>query len=126
FAEGVGIGDWSYNDNWKQHFKPKEITRAFCQPDVFKQQAALQSQVLETALFGKGKKQAKFHAAMQFIASLRQAMEALALDPILVDTGQHEPIYDKPRTYADVQNEIATRLANLPKFTARVKIVGLD
>jgi len=53
-------------------------------------------------------------------------MEALAIDPILVDTGQHEPIFDKPRQYADVQNEIATRLANLPKFTAQVKIVGAD
>jgi hypothetical protein len=56
------------------------------------------------------------------VLGLRKLMDILAREPIMVDSGQHEPIYDKTRTYADVQNEIATRLANLPKFTARVKI----
>jgi len=58
----------------------------------------------------------------KLVLGLRKLMDILAREPIMVDSGQHEPIYEKPRTYADVQNEIATRLANLPKFTARVKI----
>lgn len=123
FAEGVGIGAGSYNTNWNHRLRPNQTTLAFCQPDVFKNQATLKSQVLDAAIFGSRKKEAKFQAAMLWITSLREAMEILAKDPIVVDSGQHEPIYDKPRTYADVQNEIATRLANLPKFTAKVKII---
>lgn len=54
--------------------------------------------------------------------SLRQLIQILAADPVLVDSGQHEPILDKPRTYADVQNQIATDLANLPAYTAKAKL----
>jgi hypothetical protein len=49
-------------------------------------------------------------------------MEVLAADPVMVDSGQFEPILDKPRTYADVQNQIATDLANLPQYHARCKL----
>lgn len=50
-------------------------------------------------------------------------MQVLAIDPILIDTGQHEPIYDKPRTYADVQHEIAKRLAiPLQEYSAHCKL----
>jgi hypothetical protein len=61
-------------------------------------------------------------AFVKLLSSLRQTMEILAHEPILVDTGQHEPIYDKPRTYADVQNETASKLATLPTFTALARI----
>jgi hypothetical protein len=54
--------------------------------------------------------------------SLRLLMRVLAAEPILVDSGQHAPIYDKPRTYADVQNQIATDLANLKPFHAKCKL----
>lgn len=58
------------------------------------------------------------------ITGLRQLMYILAQEPILVDSGQWEPIYDKPRTYADVENEIASTLANLPNRQAKVKILS--
>lgn len=48
--------------------------------------------------------------------------ERLAEEPILVGTGRWEPIYDRPRPYSDVKNEIATRLVNLPNFRARAKL----
>src|SRR5205085_8767963 len=83
------------------------------QPNVFSQLGNLKAQISKTE---------KFNQAIAFLRSLRSAMEALALDPILVDTGQHEPIYDKPRTYQDVQNEIANMLVGLPDYTARVRI----
>jgi hypothetical protein len=123
FMQGVDIGT-SYNTQLKNRFKPKETTLAFCQPNVFQQEAILQSKVVDGGLFGKRKKE-KFNQAITFLRSLRSAMEVLAVDPILVDTGQHEPIFDKPRQYADVQNQIASELANMPKFTARIKIIGL-
>jgi len=117
FTQGVGIGEFSYNSNWKHRFKPKQVTLALCQPDVFSHLEELKIQV---------SKKEKFEQAIAFLRSLRSAMEALAVDPILVDTGQHEPIYDKPRTYADVQNEIATRLTNLPNYRAKVKTIGQE
>lgn len=95
------------------HFHPTQEFLLLCAPDflVHRDRIALKGSpsILSSAL--------------AFVTSLRQAIQVLASDPILVDTGQHEPIFDKPRTYADVQNEIATRLANLPKFTARTKII---
>ncbi|MFL5627378.1 MAG: hypothetical protein ACJ788_17520, partial [Ktedonobacteraceae bacterium] len=45
--------------------------------------------------------------------------ELLAQRPIYVQTGQLEPILDKPRLYSDVEAEIANELATLPRFTAR-------
>ncbi len=122
FTQGIGLGmglllGKGYNVELKHRFKPRQITLDLCQPDVFSHLEELKFQV---------SKKEKFNQAIAFLRSLRSTMEALAVDPILVDTGQHELIYDTPRTYADVQNEIATRLANLPKFTARVKIVGAN
>src|SRR5262249_43242165 len=65
----------------------------------------------------------KEHARLvrAIITGLRQLMYILAQEPILVDSGQWEPIYDKTRTYADVENEIASTLANLPNRQAKVK-----
>ena len=62
-------------------------------------------------------------AFVKLLTSLRHTMAILAQEPILVDTGQHEPMYDKPRTYADMQNETASKLATLPTFTALARIV---
>jgi hypothetical protein len=70
----------------------------------------------------KQQRQEKVGQVAKVVLGLRKLMDILAREPIMVASGQHEPIYDKPRTYADVQHEIATRLASLPKFTARVKI----
>jgi hypothetical protein len=54
--------------------------------------------------------------------ALRILVQVLAADPIMANSGQHEPIYDKPRAYADVQNQIATDLANLKPFHAKCKL----
>jgi hypothetical protein len=115
FAEGVGIGGGSYNEQWKQHFKPKEKTLALCQSDIFSRVNDLKSMI--------GKKE-KFDRAIEFLRSLRSAMEVLASDPVLVNVGAHEAIYDKPRSYQDVQNQVANMLVGLPDYTARVKIKG--
>ena len=47
----------------------------------------------------------------------------LALEPIIESTGQQESVYERPRTYADVQDEIANSLVNQPRFTATCKVV---
>jgi hypothetical protein len=73
-----------------------------------------------------GKKAPHLQRCIDFFTSLRKTMEVLSLDPILVDTGQHEPIFDKPRTYADMQNEIATRLSTLPNYQAKVRMVNSE
>jgi|GEM_PF-1964072 len=67
-----------------------------------------------------------FDNCMQFIISLRQLVDILAHEPILVDSGQHEPILDKPRTYADVQNQIATDVTNLSQYSARCKLGHIE
>ena len=121
FTQGVGLSQGmmggGYNVELKHRFKPKQITLDFCQPTVFLQLENLKAQISKTD---------KFNQAIAFLRSLRSAMEALAVDPILVNTGQHEPVYDKPRAYADMQNEIATRLTNLPNYRAKVKTIGQE
>lgn len=71
--------------------------------------------------YKKQDKERDFQNFVAFIRHLRAVLHALAAEPILVDSGQVEPVYDRPRTYADMQNEIATRLTNLPNYQARVK-----
>ena len=46
----------------------------------------------------------------------------LTSNPILVDSGQWQPIRDRSRTYADVEGEIASRLVNQPQFHAICKV----
>jgi hypothetical protein len=47
----------------------------------------------------------------------------LSDDPILVNSGQWLPTYDRPRSYSDVEGEIASRLVNQPQFHAICKII---
>jgi hypothetical protein len=47
--------------------------------------------------------------AVQLIRELRYAMDRLAMDPIMVDTGRYRPKYEK-RQYLDMENEIARDL----------------
>jgi hypothetical protein len=58
-----------------------------------------------------------------FLCALMTLGRLLGKEPILSDSAKLEPIYDRPRTYADVQDEIASALANLPNRRARCKIV---
>jgi hypothetical protein len=83
---------------------------------------------LATSFLMGGKLNNKEHArrVRSTITGFRQLMHILALDPILVDSGQFEPIYDKPRTYADCENQIASDLANQPNRQAKVKIIEAE
>ncbi len=72
-----------------------------------------------------------------FIQDLKDVMEALADEPIMVGSGLYRPrprkqIHYLPharetlthpqRPYADIRNEIANELSSLPNFTARIRI----
>jgi len=95
-------------------FRPTEELLLLCAPDFLLHKDRLAQKVFPRILLS---------SALPFATSLRQAMQVLATDPILVDTGQHEPMYDKPRTYADVQHEIAKRLAvPFQVYSARCKL----
>jgi hypothetical protein len=50
----------------------------------------------------------------------------LLRSPVIVDTGQLEPYFERPRTYADVESEIASDLVNLPKYTAKCRLLQGD
>lgn len=50
------------------------------------------------------------------------AAQCLAKNPILVSTGQYKPKYQQ-RTFADMEKEISSTLANMPNRRARVKIL---
>jgi hypothetical protein len=67
-----------------------------------------------------------FDDAIDFVVALRKFMEALAEEPIMVDSGKWEMKPGTQRTYADVANEIASALANFPNHTARVKCEGSE
>lgn len=68
-------------------------------------------------------------AAMETMAvniplrNLHNLGTVLAEQPILVDSGQWEPIYDRPRSYSDVEGEIASNLVNLPKYHGRTRLL---
>jgi hypothetical protein len=69
------------------------------------------------------KKPQDFVQCIRFLRHLRAVLSALAQDPILVDSGQMEDIYDRPRMYSDVQSEIANILSQLPNYRAIVKMI---
>ena len=54
------------------------------------------------------------------LKSLRQTMELLAKEPIMVDTGQYRPVF-RQRSYADMTGEIANSLSQQDNYVARVK-----
>jgi hypothetical protein len=89
-----------------------------CHPDMNKWEEAKQ------LLMQKTWKWDEWGEIEKFLRALRTTFVTLCQEPVLVDSGRWEDIYDKPRTYADVQNEIATRLANQKNYTAKVKTVG--
>src|SRR2546425_10427194 len=57
-----------------------------------------------------------------FFSSLRSTMQAIAKEPVTSGSGIYENVPGIQRTYADMQNEIASTLVTLPQRTARVKI----
>lgn len=59
--------------------------------------------------------------AKHFIELFRATTILLRDEPILVNTGQYIPVFEK-RQYADVRNQIATELVNMPPYTARCKL----
>lgn len=75
-------------------------------------------------VWSKKKFEDQWRALDKFLRALRTTFAALCQEPVLVDSGRWEDVYDKPRTYADVQNEIATRLANQKNYIAKVKTEG--
>jgi hypothetical protein len=62
-------------------------------------------------------------AFIRMLKALRGVMAILAREPILVDTGQYTAKY-QIRTYADVENQLANELSQLPNFYARVRFVS--
>ena len=48
---------------------------------------------------------------------------ALSESPLMVNSGEQEPIYGPQRTYADMLGEIANDLSQLPQLTARYRIL---
>ena len=59
---------------------------------------------------------------VKMITELRYTMDKLAERSILVDTGQYKPKCQN-RTFADMENEIARDLTQMPLYHARVKLV---
>jgi hypothetical protein len=60
----------------------------------------------------------------KFLESFWDCMEELMRDPIMTESGSYEPVYRdiSVRTYADVKNEYALKISNLPNFHAIVKL----
>jgi hypothetical protein len=54
------------------------------------------------------------------LKSLRETMEILSKEPVLVDTGQYRPVY-RQRTYTDMAAQIANDLSQQDNYIARVK-----
>ena len=103
--------------------RPQLITD-FCSPDGAQLNIAIQ--YVQSSTMGSKKRQPQGELIIRFVIAMRQIMQILAAEPVMVDSGQHEPIFDKPRTYADVQNQIATELANLRPYQAKSKLGHME
>jgi hypothetical protein len=64
-----------------------------------------------------------FHNALAFLSLFRNCIEALAAEPIMVDSGKYQMLPGTQRSFSDMQNEIANTLKNLPPYHAKVKLV---
>jgi hypothetical protein len=62
-------------------------------------------------------------AFVRLLRSLREAMEILSTQPILVDTGE-QPQHYSPRSFADAAAGLANNLSRMDNFTARVKTLS--
>ncbi len=58
-----------------------------------------------------------------FVNELDMLCFELSQEPIQTDSGAFEPRYGPQRTYQDMENEVATKLAGLDPYNARVKII---
>lgn len=54
--------------------------------------------------------------------ALKTLGDMLEASPIYTTGGETDPIYDQPRTYADMQAEIANELVSLPDYRAKVRL----
>ena len=52
-----------------------------------------------------------------------RVLDCLRATPLMVTSGEQEPIYGLARTFADMRGEIANELGNLPKLAARYRIL---
>jgi hypothetical protein len=69
------------------------------------------------------KEQKRFQA---FWEAFMQLAELLRREPIMIDSGQYETIYEPSRTYSDVSDQIANELVTLPRFCAKTRYQGVE
>ncbi len=60
--------------------------------------------------------------ATHWLRTMLLAAAALHEDPVYEATSEQEPLYGPVRSYADMENEITTKLAHLPAYHAMVRI----
>ena len=58
------------------------------------------------------------HLGRAYKPRLKELGDLLAENPVMSQSGQYEPIYDKPIPYIEVERERANKLTILPRFTA--------
>ncbi|TAK28804.1 MAG: hypothetical protein EPO21_21860 [Chloroflexota bacterium] len=66
--------------------------------------------------------QYEYHQLQLWASCFLSVARELTQNPLLVASGEYEPIYDKPATTQEVENQIASNLVNLGKYHARCKI----
>ncbi len=72
--------------------------------------------------YGHAVHEQEFIQLVTFLRHLRSVMEELARNPVYESTGQYTQVYQSPRPYADMLNEVMLELANLPNFHAYAKV----
>jgi hypothetical protein len=58
-----------------------------------------------------------------YIPTILAIADILRLEPIMTSSSQFEPIYERPRSFSDVQAEVASALAHTPIRRARCRII---
>ena len=117
-----GYGEWSDAIMRQYHaYKALEKLKGEIGQEVKKEETSIQEELsLISQLQALKGDYEKF--ASEIKHQLRAVLHELAVLPIEEESGSWEEQPLVPRTYADVQNEIANSLVGLPNYTARVKI----
>ena len=104
----------------KRYGSPSFLTSAARREDDL---AFLRKGVKASIFESKATRAARVAAFTRMHKAIRETMEILVKDPILVDTGQYQPKYQL-RTYQDQENLVANCLSQLPNYTAKVKLLS--
>lgn len=90
---------------------------------VAKWEAEIAEQLRNQERLATARAEVECRRAIEFARVVIQLAHEIAANPVFIPSGEYEPIFDRPRTFADMEGEIASSLVGLSKYVARVRVL---